>query len=157
MSDTADTSQTDQPRRFRFTIATALLWMAIAGLAANTIVMNRRITMMQQELDTQQYELRAHRPLPPREVASQFEESTTLGPIATSVKDVRYSRDTDSYQVEFAWVDSTTGKKWHSEVQLQSDGYGAYYGHIRNGPFIEPLGYKESFTVSVETPSPLAE
>jgi len=156
MRNTSDKSQKDKHRGFRFTIGTTLLWLAIAGLVANTIVINWRITMLQREIDDQQRELNTHRPLPPQEVASQFEKRTTLGPITTSVKDVRYSPDTDSYKVEFTWINSTTGKTWQTDVELESDGYGAYFGQIRNGPFIKPLGYEESFAILVEAPSPLA-
>jgi len=113
----------------------------------NTIIMNRHVTQLKQELASQQ-------PLAPKEVARQFENRTTLGTIATTVKDVRYSPDADAYRVDFSWVDSASGKTWHSDIRLKHDGFGVYYGQIRNGPFIQPLGYKESFAVAVETPSP---
>ena len=150
MSETANSSQTPVPRKFRFSIGTLLLWIAIVALTANTIIMNRRVTQLKQELASQQ-------PLPPKDVARQFEKSTTLGPITTSVKDVRYSPESDAYRVEFSWVDSTSGKTWHSDLRLNHDGFGVYCGKIRNGPFIQPLGYKESFAVAVTTPSALAD
>ncbi|KAA5546996.1 hypothetical protein FYK55_00835 [Roseiconus nitratireducens] len=157
MSDDGESSRKTQPRGFRWSIGTALLWVAIAGLVANSIMMHRRTTLLQQKIDHQQREMSALRPLPPEEVASQFERSTTLGPITTSVKDVRYSPEKDAYRIEFGWTDATTGKQWFTDVELKSDGYGTYYGQIRNHPFIEPLGREEFYAVSVRTPSPLAE
>lgn len=146
MHDEANTSKAPVPRRLRFSVGTLLLWIAIGALAMNTIIMGRKVTQLKQELASQQ-------PLPAREVARQFEKRTTLGVIATTVKDVRYSTEADAYKIDFSWVDSTTGKTWHSDVQLNHDGFGVFYGKIRNGPFIEPLGYKHSFAVAVETPS----
>jgi hypothetical protein len=104
-----------------------------------------------------QRELTTNRPLSAQEVANQFEKKATLGPITTSVKDVRYSPDTESYKVQFAWTNSAIGKEWLGAVELESDGYGRYYGRICNEPFIEPLGFEEAFLVEIETPSPLAE
>lgn len=66
------------------------------------------------------------------------------------------SSTSDSYKVSFSWADNTTKKTWSSDVKLTADGYGTYYGRIRNDPFIVPLGYKDGFTVVVQTPSPLA-
>jgi hypothetical protein len=150
MNDENNTSQTPARRRFRFSIGTLLLWIAIGALTMNAIIMNRHVTQMKQELASQQ-------PLTPKEVARQFEKRTTLGTIATTVRDVRYSPEADAYRVDFSWVDSASGKTWHSDIQLNHDGFGVYYGQIRNGPFIQPLGYKESFAVAVETPSSFHE
>ena len=156
MSDTADTSTAKPPRRFRFSIGTLLLLTAIVGLTANAIVTSRRIAMLKQQLESQERELSALSPLPPEEVARQFEKNTTLGPISVSVKDVRYSPDSDSYKVDFSWTDSNkTSQTWNGDVILNSDGYGAYHGEIRHGPFIKPLGRKEAYSVVVKTPSPL--
>lgn len=146
MSDTAITSLPHTSRRFRFSIGMLLLWIAIAALTANTIITNRRLTQVTQEMAAVQ-------PLPPNEVAKQFEKSTTLGPITTSVKDVRYSAEFDAYRVAFSWVDATSGETWQSDVRLNHDGFGVYYGQIRNGPFIQPLGHKEAFAVHIRTPS----
>ena len=112
--------------------------------------MNRHVTQLKQEVASQQ-------PLDPKEVARQFEKSTTLGTITTTVKDVRYSPEADAYRVNFSWIDSASGKTWFSDVRLSSDGFGIYYGQIRNGPFIQPLGCKESYAVAVKTPSALVQ
>ncbi|WP_442511297.1 hypothetical protein SH528x_002967 [Novipirellula sp. SH528] len=146
MSAETNTSQTPVPRRFRFSIGTLLLWIAIGALTMNTIIMSRQVTQLKQELTSQQ-------PLSPKEVARQFEKSTTLGPITTTVKDVRYSSEADAYRVNFSWADSASGKTWHSDLRLNHDGFGVYSGQIRNGPFIQPLGYKEAFPIAVERPS----
>ena len=146
MNDETNTLPTPVPRRFRFSIGTLLLWIAIGALGINTIIMNRHVTQLKQELTSQQ-------PLAPKEVARQFEKRTTLGTITTTVKDVRYSPEADAYRVDFSWVDSASGKTWYSDVRLNHDGFGVYYGKIHNGPFIQPLGYKDSFAVVVETPS----
>lgn len=157
MSDTSDTAQTGAPRRFRFSIGAMLLWMVIAYLAANNVVTSRRVAIMKRELESQNRELSTHRPLAATEVARQFEKNATISPISVTVKDVRYSPDSDSYKVEFSWTDTSTNQSWSADVKLISDGYGSYYCQIRNGPFITPLGNKESFTVMVRSPSPLAD
>lgn len=148
MSNETNTSQTPVPVRFRFSIGTILLWVAIAALTINTVIMNRHVARLGNDLASQ-------RPLAPREVARQFEQRTTLGTIATTVKDVRYSPEADTYEVEFSWADAASGKTWHSDVRLNHDGFGTYLGQIRGQPFIEPLGHKDFFPVSVKTPSPL--
>lgn len=146
MSEIDNDSQTPASRNFRFSIGTLLLWFVILALTLNAIMMNRQISRLTKEVAAQQ-------PLSPKEVARQFEKRATLGPVSTTVRDVRYSEQEDAYRVEFSWVDATSGKTWFSDVRLKNDGFGVYYGQIRNGPFIQPLGYKESFTVAVETPS----
>ncbi|QDV23857.1 hypothetical protein [Aureliella helgolandensis] len=146
MSDETNTSQTPVARGFRFSLGTMLLWIAIGALTTNTIIMNRLVTQLRNEVASQQ-------PLSPKEVARQFEMGATLGPITTTVKDVRYSPEADAYRVKFSWVDAASGNTWHSDIQLEHDGFGVYYGQIRNGPFIQPLGYTESFPVAVETRS----
>lgn len=88
------------------------------------------------------------------DVSRQFTKHTTLGPITVIVKDVRYSSQKDAYKIEFSWTDTTTGKTRHMDVQLANDTYGTYFGMIRNGPFIEPLGYEDGYPVAVQTPSP---
>lgn len=70
------------------------------------------------------------------------------------MRDVRYSPEKDAFQVELSWVDAKNiGKEWRGSVELESDDYGRYYGQIRNGPFINPLGYQNGFTVVLESPS----
>lgn len=108
-------------------------------------MMNYRISQMQRETASQY-------PLHPAEVARQFEELATVGPIKTTVKDVRFSAEADAYRVKFSWFDSTSGKTWHSGLRLNHDGFGVYIGQIHNAPFVRPLG-TEVYTVAVRTPS----
>lgn len=139
---------TERTRRFQFSLASLLQWIAIGGLAA-------ALFATQVELRSVKSELATSRPLPAEEVASQFEQQTTLGPIRTKVKDVRYSQSKDSYKVEFSWNDATSKQDWWSDIELKADGYGAYYGQIRNDPFLTPLGHTNPYTVLVKSPSPL--
>lgn len=148
MTEEAATSQPLAKRRFQFSIGSMLLWTAIVCLAVVNVMTHRELAQPKRELDIQ-------RPLSAEEVARQFQKRTTLGPISVAVKDVRYSPKEDSYKIDFSWTDARTKKTWSSDVTLRADGYGAYHGEIRNGPFIKPLGYSERFVVSVETPSPL--
>jgi hypothetical protein len=136
-------------RKFQFSLGTLLLLVAIICLGITNAMTYREMTQLRGNLITKS-------PLPVQEVARQFKESTTLGPIKVSVKDVRYSAKDDSYKVDFSWIDATTGNTWHTDLTLTADGYGAYYGTIRNEPFIAPLGYKDGFAVAVKSPSPLA-
>ena len=87
------------------------------------------------------------RPLPVEEVARQFEQSTTVGPIKTTVGDVRYSPKEDAYKVQFSWDNAQTNQKWFTDVQLTSDGFGGYYGQITSSEFLQPLGRTNAYTV----------
>lgn len=132
--------------RVRFSIGSLLLWTAMIALAVNSLIMSRTVSQLKQELAPQL-------DLPPSEVARQFERATKVGPIATTVRDVRYSEASDAYRIDFSWTDSTSGKTWYSDVQLNHDGFGVYIGQIRNSPFLQPLGHKNPFSVAVEKPS----
>ena len=150
MNERSETPERPASQRMRFSLGSLLLWTAIVGLATAYIMNSRKLSRLQSELD-------AHRPIPVAEVATQFEKATTIPPITVTVKDVRYSSTKDSYKIDFSWTDRTTNKSWFSDIHLKSDGYGAYYGTIRNGPFVQPLGYKNGFTVAVNSKSSLQE
>ena len=121
------------------------------------VLVNRRLGHLERKLSDAERKLSTLQPLSAEEVARQFEDAATLGPISTSVKDVRYSPTEDAYKVDFAWNNKKSGDRWRTQVKLTADGYGKYYGRIRNDSFYGPLGYKDGFTIAVETPSPLAE
>lgn len=146
----SESSPPDTPtpprRRFQFSIESILLWTAIACLAISNVMLSRKLERITRDVQSS-------RPLSPNEVAEQFEKRTTLGPITTNVEDVRYSPEKDAFQIEFSWVDANTNEEWWSDVELQSDEFGRYYGRIRNGPFVKPLGYQDGFTIIVESPS----
>lgn len=148
MSDITNPRPNGSTGRFQFSVRSALLWVAIGCLAITNVLTRRELSAVKRELD-------ANRPLSVKEVARQFEQNATLGPISVKVRDIRYSPHKDSYKVDFSWTDATTNKSWSSDVELTTDGYGVYSGQIRNGPFIDPLGYKEAFSVAVKSPSPL--
>ena len=157
---TEDPSQTPSNRSLpvRFSLGTLLLVVTIVGLATALMLEHRRLSQIERQLAETQQELSTLQPLSAEEVARQFENATTLGPISTTVQDVRYSPTEDAYQVEFAWMNEKKNKeRWSSQVKLTSDGYGRYFGRIRSDAFTQPLGHKDGFTVAVETPSPLAE
>ena len=137
---------TKPARRFRFSLSTALMFVAIMGLTFALIDSQRRLAQTEKELET-------HRPLSLKEVASQFEQGTTLGPISTTVRDVRYSPDENAYRISFSWTNRNTAQTWSTDVMLRSDGFGQYYGEIRNTDFIKPLGHPERYLVGVQTPS----
>lgn len=148
-ADQADTPATP-PRgpRLQFSLATLLLSMTAVGLAVALLLTNRRLAEAERRL-------KAIFPLPVDEVALQFENRTTVGPITTRVRDVRYSSDHDSFLVNYEWTDSQTGQTWSSDLVLESDGFGRYSAVIHNDPFIKPLGNTRGFTVLVESPSAL--
>lgn len=153
MSDATHTAKLPVLRRFRFSIGTFLLWIAIGALSMNKIITNRHVTQLEQEVTQLKQDLASQQPLPPKEVARQFEKRTTRGTITTTVKDVRYSPEADACKVNFSWADSASGNAWHSDVRLTHDGFGRYYGQIKNPLFVQALGHKESFAIAVETPS----
>ena len=150
MTDLSSSITPVPKRQFRFLFGTMPLWFAIIGLVAWNLVTTRQLSQLKRETD-------ANRPLPPTEVARQFQENTTRGPISVIVKDVRYAPGSDSYKIDFSWTNATTNETWFSDVKLSPDGYGVYVGQIRNESFIQPLGYKESFVVAIKSPSPLLD
>ena len=157
MSYESNPSQSSVPRRIRFSIGTLLLWIAIIALTMNTIIMNRHVTRLTQEIARLKQGIASQQPLSPKEVARQFEKSLTRGTVTTTVKDVRYSPEADAYRVDFSYVDSASGNAWNSEIRLNHDGFGVYWGGIQSGPLIQSLGYKNSFAVVVKTPSSLGD
>ena len=119
MSD--ETPKSEQPAvwRIRYSIATLLLLMAAIGLAIALTLTYRKLARTERELD-------AMRPLPEQEVARQFEKKTTLGPVRTTVTDVRYAPKEDAYKVSFSYVISggptASPTEWTSSVTLPSYG-----------------------------------
>ena len=143
-------SGSNQRQPWTFSLGSMLMAVTIACLATALFATHRRLA------DTES-QLRSMQPLSTRDVATQFEGCTTVGPISTEVTDVRYSPEDDSYKVRFSWTNQDDGQTWWTDVILKSDGYGSYGGMIRNGPFTKPLGYKNGFAVAVQTPSGLTE
>lgn len=138
--------------RLQFSLGSILTWTAILCLAVGVVMINRQLANLRQEVAVLSQDTESSRPLSVTEVADQFEKLATLGPIKTTVRDVRYSPEKDAFHIEFSWVDSNTSDKWSGSVELESNGYGKYFGQIRNGPFVEPLGL-EKYPVVVESPS----
>ena len=148
MADDSTSHEPLQRRRLQFSIGSMFLWAAIMCLTISNVMTRRELVQVRRELDAQ-------RPLTANEVARQFEERTTRGPISVTVRDVRYSPEQDSYKIDFSFTDATSSNSWTSDVRLRSDGYGTYYGEIRADPFVKALGFSERFVVSVKTRSPL--
>jgi len=131
---------------YRLSFGTILLWAAIVCITVTIIMLKLELSQIKRSLISQV-------PMSVQEVAQQFIKHTTLGPITVTVKDVRYSSKKDSYKIDFSWTDATTGKTWHTDVQLTNDTFGTYFGMIRNDPFFKPLGYKDGYPVAVKSPS----
>ena len=148
MTEQSTTSQRNARGRVQFSIGTLMLWTAIVCLAVSHGILALQMRGLKRELESS-------RPLRAEEVARQFEQRTTLPPIRTTVRDVRYSSEKDSYKVDFSWHNAKNGRTWSSDVTLKSDGFGSYFGEIRNGSFVQPLGYKSPYSVVVKSPSPL--
>lgn len=143
-----DVQPAAQRNPMRFSIGTMLLVVTIACLATALLLNQRRIGNLERQL-------KATLPLSVDEVARQFEERTTMGAVTTTVNDVRYSEEKDTYKVRFSWTVAKSKNRWKSEVFLEPDGYGAYHGTIRSSPYLTSLGRKFPFAVEVQTPSPL--
>ena len=146
-----------QPSRkpLQLSIGSLLIWTAIVGLVVTNVMMYREVQQLSRQIATRARAETQHWPLSADEVAQQFQNRTTLGPLSVTVTDVRYSEADDAYKVVFQWKNRDTGQLWGGDVKLKGNGFREYHGLIRNVPFIRPLGYNESFTVSVTTPSPL--
>jgi hypothetical protein len=135
----------------QFSLAQLLIIVTAVCLLLALVLNYRELATTRDRLAETRDQLASTQPLAPEEVARQFAEHTTLGPIKTKVNEVRYSPKDDAYLVDFSWTDATTGQTWSSDVQLTSNGFGRYGGQIRNDPFIQPLGYKEFFLVVVSS------
>ena len=70
-------------------LGTLLLVVTIVCLATALMLEHRRLTQIERQLAETKRELSTLQPLSAEEVARQFENATTLGPISTTVKDVR--------------------------------------------------------------------
>jgi hypothetical protein len=132
--------------RFRFSILTMLLVMAIIGLGIALFMTRRELAEAQRQLST-------HQPLSLAEVARQFQSQLSTPSVAVTVDDVRYSEGEKAYKVEFSWIDPASKQRWSTETKLRSDGYGKYQGTIESDEFRKALGTVGSFVVSVESPS----
>jgi len=132
--------------RFRFSILTMLLLMAIIGLGI-ALVMTRR------ELAEAQRQLAAYQPMSLAEVARQFQSNLSTTSVPVTVEDVRYSEAEKAYKVEFSWIDPASQQRWTTETKLRSDGYGKYQGVIESDEFRKALGTGGSLLVFVESPS----
>lgn len=155
MNDTANPTPNRSTRRFQFSIGAVLLWVVIVGLVASNVIVVGELASLKEELAKHQQELASYRPLSPEDVARQFEKRTTFGPIATTVNDVRYSVDRDSYKVRFSWTSATTIARRSSEVELAGNDYGEYYGKIHFSEFLDAQGGGKFFSVVVKSASPL--
>jgi hypothetical protein len=136
-------------RRFRFSLGSLLLLMAVVCLAISLAIVYSQLVRTERELE-------GLRPMSVEEVARQFENSTKFGNFATKVNDVRYSPTEDAFAVEFSWTDPATGTMWSTDTKLKPDGFGRYYGKIHSGEFLKAVGStSEYYMIGVETPSPL--
>ena len=110
MIDESDPTEDSSPKRFQISLGTLLLWLAITGLVVNNVVLSRRVANIDRARDAQKRELDALRPMPPGEVARQFEKHTTRGPITVSVRDVQplacSTRDEHAVGVDVARLQS---------------------------------------------------
>jgi hypothetical protein len=151
MEDETENARRPPRWRFRFSIGSMLLSMAVVGLAISLALTYSKLSSMERDLATLQ-------PLSPQEVARQFEKQLVFGKFRTKVEDVRYSRNDDAFRVSFSFIDPNTGQNWYTEVKLKNDGYGVYFGQISSTPFLAAVGSnRDSFAVAVKTPSPLKQ
>ena len=139
-------------RELRFSLGQLLSIVTITCLVLAIVLMSLQMRMLSGRLETTQRELSALQPLPVQEVAEQFEQQTTLNPIATQVKDVRYSPQEDAYLVGFSWT-VKGGQPMYTDVKLKGDGFGGYFGRIPNDEFIKPLGNPDPYVIYIRAPS----
>lgn len=139
-----------RPRRLQFSLGSMLMLTAVVGLSISLVLVYSKLVRTERALSALQ-------PISVEEVARQFERNTSIGGgrITTKVTDVRYSPAENAYKVNFSWTDSQTGQSWSSDVKLKSDGFGMYFGQIRNSEFVKPLKSSDVYLVVVETPSAL--
>ena len=128
------------------------LWTAIACLALSIVLLNGKLVQTRHGLAKSRLELDSMRPLPFEEVARQFEEQVSRGPIVFKVEDVRYSAKDDVYNVSFSWPNPAGTS--HSEIRLVGDGFGVYRTDVdQNRSLSALLGYKDGFSVIVKSRS----
>jgi len=149
MTDDAP-SVSDRRPRLQFSIGSMLLLTAIVGLSIALALVYGKLVRVERTLSALQ-------PIAVEDFARQFENVTTVGGgrIRTKVTDVRYSPVENAYKVRFSWTDSQTGGQWSSNVILKSDGFGTYFGQIRNPEFLVPIKAGDSYMVAIESPPAL--
>lgn len=142
----------DRRPRLRFSLSTLLLLVAIFGLTVALIISQIRISRLEAEAAT-------GRPLSFEEVARQFEQRTSVGLVTVKVMDVRYSSKEDVYEVTFSRNDPTSKQNWSTEIRLQADGFGRYYGKIESDAYKQSIGIPTTdvLPVIVETPSSIKQ
>ena len=132
--------------RFRFSITTMLLLVAIIGLGIALIITSEKLVETQRQLS-------AYQPLSLAEVARQFQQNASTGSVAVIVDDVRYSDAKKAYKIEFSWIDAATGNRWSTETNLLSDGFGKYQGAIYSDEFVKAVGLSGPPFIVVQSPS----
>jgi len=133
--------------------------VVVVCLLFSLVLSTRRLEQATRELAQAKLQMAALHPLDPEAVAQQFETQTTLAPMSTKVRDVRYSKTQDAYYIEFAFTDAKTGQTAITGLNLKGDGFGGWYGEIRNDSFVVPLGRNlgDAYSVYVRTPSSISD
>lgn len=147
----------------RYSVSSLLLLMVVVALFFSLMIVYRQLREVEKRLAAVDAKLLhaetavlSVQPIPPQEVAKQFESRTSNGSVKTTVSDVRYSPKEDAYQVEFSWIDPATKSNWTTDIRLKSDGFGRYFGSIRSDEYLKAIASNnDTYLVVVESASPL--
>ena len=150
---------------YQFRLSTLLLAATLVAMAC--IIMVTRLEVARLKA-SRTLPIANASPIPPDVVAASVEQHLASHPLPTSVNDVRYSLNDDSFKVRYQWTDPTDGKQWSSDVTLKGDGYGEYTGCITNDKFLNAIqlqispggpttGNVDRMWVGASTPSSLTD
>lgn len=144
--------------RFQFRMSSFLL--AVAFLAMTIAIVNTRQELFRLKAALKPEDVSM--PIQPTVVAAKLQNYLADHPLSGKVTDVRYSKNEDSFRVQFIWTSPTDKQQHGTDVTLTGDGYGHYTGCIRNPNFLAevdpiryatPLAKNDGMWVAVSTPS----
>lgn len=131
-------------RHRTFSLSTMLMAITIGCLAMALFLANRRLAEYESEL-------KFLRPLPVDELARDFEQKTSQGPVSTYVTDIRCSAN-GICKLTYTWTIDGSNQYTSTEIILSHDGYGTYYCKIREQPLAKLLGNQNGVDYTFQTP-----
>jgi hypothetical protein len=148
-------------RRVQYSVGGMLMLMTMVAVVLSIAILFGKIRRLESRLAATEGMLQSGSavngmPISAQAVAQQFEQATSVRKVTTKVDDVRYSRSNDAFQVSFSWNDPASKSRWSSQVVLESDGFGTYFGPIRSSEFLKAIGSNnDSYMIAVQSKSPM--
>ncbi|MDA7978647.1 MAG: hypothetical protein MPJ50_07745 [Pirellulales bacterium] len=127
-------------RRFQFSIGQLLILVLVVSLLIAHFLMWQRLAKIENRITDS-----ATGFIPPvslHDVKIQFESQTSDSGLKITVDDVRYSESKDAYRVDYTSLDTVSGRKGVSHIELQGDDYQLYHGRFQNPHYPSNMAYQ---------------